>query len=63
MPPPRRPSGGDVRFRNRRWGWLPFPFEADADKISAEASTGVVTIRIPKKPGAMPRKVPVQSKE
>lgn len=51
------------RFFGSFYRELPLPFEVDADKISAEASKGVVTIHIPKKPGAMPKKVTVQAKE
>ena len=39
---------------------LELPETVDADKISAEADNGVVTIKIAKKPGAKPRQVEIK---
>jgi len=38
------------------------PETVDADKVNAEFRNGVLTVKMPKKPGAMARKIPVQSK-
>ena len=40
---------------------VPLPGAADEERVSATATSGVVTISIPKKPGTVPRKIPLQA--
>jgi HSP20 family protein len=42
---------------------IPLPSSADAEKVSASSANGVVTVSIPKKPEAQPRKVAITTKE
>jgi HSP20 family protein len=51
------------RFVGTFFREIPLPAGADADRITAEANKGVVTIRIPKKPGDVTKKIAVQAKE
>lgn len=51
------------RFAGSFFRTIPLPVEADLEKISASSSKGVVTVTIPKKAGAQPRKVMVKAKE
>jgi len=49
------------RFLGRFYRELPLPVGADAEKIVAQASKGVVTVTIPKKPEAQAKKIAVQA--
>ncbi len=40
---------------------IPLPGAADEERVVASAHAGVVTISIPKKPGSVPRRIPLQS--
>lgn len=42
---------------------LSLPAEADAERISASSANGVVTVTIPKRPGAQPRKIAVKAEK
>lgn len=57
-------KGEDFYQCERRFGSfrraIDLPDTADTDKIAAESDNGVVTIRIPKKPGAKPKQVEVK---
>jgi HSP20 family protein len=48
------------RFSGQFYRELNLPAEADLERISAASSNGVVTITIPKKPGAQARKIAVK---
>jgi len=48
------------RFIGRFFRALPLPLEADAEKIAAVGAKGVLTITIPKKASALPKKVEVK---
>jgi HSP20 family molecular chaperone IbpA len=37
------------------------PEGANLDEVTAEHSQGVLTVRIPKKPGAAPKRIPVKT--
>lgn len=49
------------RFVGSFYRSIPLPPDCDAENITAETANGVVTISIPKKPGAQPRKIAVKS--
>jgi HSP20 family protein len=51
------------RFVGQFYRELPLPAEADADNIVATSSKGVITITIPKKPEAQPKKIAVKAKD
>lgn len=51
------------RFSGSFYRSVPLPAEADTAGVTATSAKGVVTITIPKKPGAQAKRVPVQSKE
>lgn len=51
------------RFVGKFFREIALPAETDADKVTAEASRGVITIRVPKKPAAGAKKVLVEAKE
>ncbi len=51
------------RFVGRFHREVPLPPGADADKIAATSAKGVVTVTIPKKPEAQPKKIAVQAKD
>jgi HSP20 family protein len=48
------------RFIGRFYREIPLPPGTDPDKITADSSKGVITITIPKKPEAQPKKIPVK---
>jgi HSP20 family protein len=50
------------RFAGSFYRAIPLPAGADADKIAATSANGTVTITIPKKPEAQPKKIAIQSK-
>lgn len=56
-------KGEDFYQCERRFGAfrraIDLPETADADKIAAECDNGVVTVHVPKKPGAKPKRVEV----
>jgi HSP20 family protein len=49
------------RFVGRFYRALPLPLEADFEKVAVNGAKGVLTITIPKKPEAIPRKVEVKA--
>ncbi|HEY8503831.1 MAG TPA: Hsp20/alpha crystallin family protein [Gemmataceae bacterium] len=51
------------RFFGRFYRQIPLPSGAETDKISATCSKGVVTVTIPKKAEAQPKKIPIQAKD
>jgi HSP20 family protein len=51
------------RFMGQFFRAIPLPAGADASKIAATSSKGVVTITIPKKPEVQPKKIAVVSKD
>jgi HSP20 family protein len=51
------------RFTGSFYRSVPLPTEADTAGVTATSAKGVVTVTIPKKPGAQAKRVPVQSKE
>jgi len=51
------------RFVGQFYRSIPLPAGADADKVAAEASKGVISIRIPKKPEVQAKKIAVAAKE
>jgi HSP20 family protein len=48
------------RFTGQFYRELLLPAEADAEKITASSANGVVTVTIPKKPGAQAKKIAVK---
>lgn len=51
------------RFVGRFYRSVPLPEGCDAERIDAKTSKGVVTVTIPKKPAAQPRKIAVKAVE
>lgn len=51
------------RFVGAFFRAIPLPAGADSEKITAEAAKGVITIKIPKNPAVVPKKVMVTPKE
>jgi HSP20 family protein len=51
------------RFEGKFYRQITLPTEADADKVSASSSKGVITITIPKKPELQPKKVAVKAQD
>ena len=49
------------RFYGEFYREIPLPAYAEAEKVSAAFSKGVVTITIPKKPEVLPKKIAVKS--
>lgn len=49
------------RFVGRFYREIPLPAGADVEKIAATSAKGVVTVAIPKKPEALPKKVAVKA--
>ncbi len=50
------------RFSGSFYRSIPLPEGTDAEKVSASSANGVVTISIPKKAGAQPKKIPITAK-
>lgn len=51
------------RFVGRFYREVPLPTGTDPDKIAATSSKGVITITIPKKPEAQPKKIAVKAQD
>lgn len=51
------------RFSGSFYRSVPLPAEADTAGVTATSAKGVVTVTIPKKPGAQAKRIPVQAKE
>ena len=51
------------RYAGKFYRTVALPPAVDPDRIAAEAANGVITVRIPKKPGAVPRKIAILPKE
>lgn len=51
------------RFEGQFYREIPLPQSIDVDKIQAKSSNGVLTITIPKKPEAQPKKIAVQAEK
>jgi HSP20 family protein len=51
------------RFGGQFYREIPIPAETDPDKIAATSCKGVITITIPKKPEAQPKKVVVKAED
>jgi HSP20 family protein len=51
------------RFLGRFYREVPLPAGLDLEKVSASVAAGVLTVTIPKVPGAQPRKVVVKAAE
>jgi HSP20 family protein len=47
------------RFVGEFYREVPLPVGADPDRVAATTAKGVVTVTLPKKPGVLPKKVPV----
>ena len=50
------------RFSGQFYRAIGLPAGADADKVTATTSNGTITVTIPKKPEAQPKKITVQPK-
>ena len=50
------------RFAGQFYRAIGLPAGADADKVTATTSNGTITVTIPKKPEAQPKKITVQPK-
>jgi HSP20 family protein len=50
------------RFVGQFYREIPLPVGTDPDKISATSSKGVITVAIPKKPEAQPKKIAIEVK-
>jgi HSP20 family protein len=48
------------RFTGSFYREISVPAGVDADKITAEATNGVVSVRLPKKPEVKPRQIPIR---
>ena len=51
------------RFSGQFYRELSLPAEADTEKISASSANGVVTVSIPKRPGAQAKKIAVKAEK
>jgi HSP20 family protein len=51
------------RFVGEFYRELPLPAGADPEKITATSAKGVVSVSIPKKPGAQPKKIAVKAQD
>jgi HSP20 family protein len=51
------------RFIGQFYREIPLPAGADADKVAATSAKGVITVTVPKKPEAQPRKIAVKAAE
>lgn len=51
------------RFVGKFYRELALPPSADADKIAATSAKGVITVTIPKKPEAQPKKISVKAQD
>jgi HSP20 family protein len=51
------------RFFGKFHRSVTLPPVADPERIVAESANGVITIRVPKKPGAVPRRIAIRPKE
>lgn len=50
------------RFAGSFFRTIPLPAEADEAAVTAATEKGVLTVTIPKKPGAVAKKIPIQAK-
>jgi HSP20 family protein len=61
----REEKGNDYHFVERQYGTfsrsVPLPTGVDPDKVHAEFSNGVLTIRMPKHPDVKPKRIPVRT--
>jgi HSP20 family protein len=51
------------RFVGRFYREVPLPAGTEPEKITAASAKGVITVTIPKRPGAQPRKIAVKTQE
>jgi HSP20 family protein len=49
------------RFIGQFYREIPLPAGADADKVAATSAKGVITVTVPKKPDAQPKKIAVKA--
>jgi len=50
------------RYFGRFFRRVELPTSVDTEKVAAEYNNGVLTIRMPRKPGMMPKRIPVNKK-
>jgi HSP20 family protein len=51
------------RFYGQFYREIPLPAGADADKVAASSTKGVISVTIPKKPEAQPKKITVKAQD
>jgi HSP20 family protein len=56
----RKNSHRVERFVGQFYREIPLPAGADEDRITATSAKGVITVTVPKKPGAQPKKIAVK---
>ncbi|MFN4259973.1 MAG: Hsp20/alpha crystallin family protein [Gemmataceae bacterium] len=49
------------RFVGKFYRSIPLPSGIDADQIQASSANGVLTVTVPKRPDAQPKKIPIRS--